>query len=258
MGEDVKKIHTPFELFYTEGLSDVSGWAGLVRIFLHKVKKFNENKPENEQALITQIKEKWGSLCLYSYLPKELDDYRQMAEHASNHICEHCGSPFHVGKYQGGWIETVCETCAKNENKYEPNYHYHFTSGKKDTDEYQTYDIYSGEKNNLKAWEKLIERLQIKHPSPNDLSICKTINRGVTCCNKEIACISGKVYRLEYVEKYDLWKEYNHSVKMDCVIRFALKVQKIKDKIEKKYSYISYKYWKIKRYFILKYKTLWD
>jgi hypothetical protein len=110
------RFKTPFELFYCEGLEDNSGWAGLVRPFLYRVEKYNENETDERKKLcITQIKEKWGSLCIYGAFPENIAQYSDMLEDASDHICERCGSPFHVGKKREGWVVTLCRECAKED-----------------------------------------------------------------------------------------------------------------------------------------------
>jgi hypothetical protein len=147
-----------------------------------------------------------------------------MLEKASYHICEHCGSPFHVGKYQGGWIETVCEECAKKENKYGYNYDYCFSNGEKNDN--KTYHIYTNKKNKKKAWIELKEKL---------------FSKGIS--NEEFEKI-----KLIYFEKFPLWKENYHSVKMDWIIRFALKIQRFNEKIIKLRSNTSYKIYRFKMY----------
>jgi hypothetical protein len=216
-----KKIYTPYELFGCEGLENNSGWAGLVRPFLHKVEKYNKDEINfidglfDHRVTISQIKEKYGGLRIYHYGPEEFHTYSNMCEKASYHICEHCGSPFHVGMYQGGWIETVCINCAKADNKYGYNYEYTFV----DRDTGKQHIIFGGDKKDIYgAYLKLREKLKI-----DVMGIC--------------------FYDLKNVEKYPLWKEYYHSVKMDWIIRFALKTQKFIDCIVKLKGDIRYKIW---------------
>jgi len=66
-----KKIHTPFELFYDEGLSK-TGWAGLLLPLYADVKEWNKDKTEDDHKFqFSQIKEKWG--C-YDELTEVLTD----------------------------------------------------------------------------------------------------------------------------------------------------------------------------------------
>lgn len=112
-----KPMRTPFQLFYDEGISK-TGWAGLLIPLFKEVEEWNKDKPENEHFVFSQIKEKWGSLNLYNYGATEEQWKRvKMCEHASNHICMRCGSPFKVGR-TGNWITTLCEICAKKEERY--------------------------------------------------------------------------------------------------------------------------------------------
>lgn len=58
----------------------------------------------------TQIKEKYGTLCVYVGLVynEKVYDLIDKAEADSGLICEHCGEP---GILRGkGWYETTCET----------------------------------------------------------------------------------------------------------------------------------------------------
>jgi len=114
MKNQQKHIPTPYELFYCEGL-DKNGWAGLTWPILNAIKFHNKDLPEDQHAIISQIKEKWGSACYYIYAPFPISRMACRAEEASDHICMECGSPFNVGKTHNGWITTLCEECAKDE-----------------------------------------------------------------------------------------------------------------------------------------------
>ena len=217
--EQPKKIYTPYELFGNE--LGISGWSGLIEPLTRKINNFNKEKDENSRILITQIKEKFGSLRYYGFFTEEIQKQVDMAEEASNHICEHCGSVFSVGKYQEGWIETVCRNCAISENKYGYNYEYIFSIGTKGQDDYKTYHIYSDKKDYDEAFQKAVERVS------NDK-------------DPKIRCIN---LNFESFCKYPLWKEYYHSVYMDGIIRFALKIQKIVNWIKKIYDRVQYKIW---------------
>ena len=116
-------MKTSYELFGDEGLSK-SGWGGLLLPLYKEVDKWNgdENKQHNFQ--FSQIKEKWGSLCLYNFGATD-EQWKKihMCEKASNHICMECGSPFKVGKTREGWITTLCSDCAsKRDYEWELQY----------------------------------------------------------------------------------------------------------------------------------------
>jgi hypothetical protein len=64
----------------------------------------------------SQIKEKYGSLCLYCIsTPKVID----ILEHASHTTCEECGSNKDIG-ITTGWIKTLCKECGKLHTNWEP------------------------------------------------------------------------------------------------------------------------------------------
>ena len=68
---------------------------------------------------ITQIKEKWGYLCMYlNYYVKNVQNKIDALEEKSHNICENCGSTKNVTtKAVNGWISTLCDKCRKvNEN----------------------------------------------------------------------------------------------------------------------------------------------
>jgi hypothetical protein len=78
-----------------------------LEVFLQRIHllKYINNPPYK----FTQIKEKFGGLCLYTlyYLP-----IINAIEDASYHRCEFCGTNQNIGRTQG-WVKTCCESCAK-------------------------------------------------------------------------------------------------------------------------------------------------
>lgn len=117
--EIVKKgpPYTPYELFGNELAG--SGWSGLVSPIIDGINKYNKDKPDNEKAHISQIKEKWAGACIYLYAPEKFQRMSEIAEKASYRICYECGSVFNVGQTEHGWITTLCENCAKEQGKYD-------------------------------------------------------------------------------------------------------------------------------------------
>ena len=79
-----------------------------------------DNAPRKKQApltvTVTQIKEKFGELCVYySGGDDTIYGMVSLAESLSCKICESCGSTLNVGQ-TSGWIYTVCKSCYdKNE-----------------------------------------------------------------------------------------------------------------------------------------------
>jgi hypothetical protein len=101
-----------------EALGSVGpGWSGLVAAVHHRV--------TNAAGLIVQVKEKFGGLRVYYYPPDTtmmadvphrslaaLERWERWIERRSFTVCEGCGE--HGGKTTrgGGWIRTLCATCA--------------------------------------------------------------------------------------------------------------------------------------------------
>lgn len=66
----------------------------------------------------SQIKEKWGALCLYNFgCNQEAWDVIHKYEKLSKYICGHCGKP--ATKVSTGWIYPYCESCSEKYAKYE-------------------------------------------------------------------------------------------------------------------------------------------
>lgn len=77
-------------------------WANLIE-------KAYEAIPEGVNIL--QVKEKFGSLCIYvSHYPTGLIDALDEIETLSMYICEKCGE---LGELQmrGYWVKTLCKAC---------------------------------------------------------------------------------------------------------------------------------------------------
>lgn len=83
-----------------------------------KVTKFYHSKIRKlvpfikEYPRFTQIKEKYGSLRLYSSYNTKIIN---ILENASYEICEECGSSQKIGRTEG-WIKTLCKNCALKED----------------------------------------------------------------------------------------------------------------------------------------------
>ena len=120
-----EKIHgcnllTPFELF---GVECDKGWYPLVKKAIAAVARYNginQCDPDFGPVEFSQIKEKYGELCLYlNYYPtKYLEDEIRDIEMESVQYCEHCGTKENVRTQDiNGWIYTYCNNCAKEEIK---------------------------------------------------------------------------------------------------------------------------------------------
>ena len=139
--ENVKeKIHgcdlkTCYKLF---GVECDEGWYPLVKKAIAAVARYNGiNKydPDFGPVEFSQIKEKYGWLCLYlNYYPSdELWKEMRAIEEESQYICEHCGSTKNV-RTRGihGWTFTYCDKCAAAEEKRFKELYGKHISGKKE------------------------------------------------------------------------------------------------------------------------------
>ena len=102
----MKNLPTPFELF---GIEVGKGWWRLVGPIYDRIQELNKAGAEIE---ITQVKEKYGELCIYvSGAPDEIWDMIKQAEKKSIHICEHCGKAGERVISRSSWIYTLCPEC---------------------------------------------------------------------------------------------------------------------------------------------------
>ena len=103
------------------GISCGDGWYDLIdevwgNIQNH-VENFNRNKPEKDHIICqaTQVKEKFGGLCFYTYGGNEyIDGMISFAESMSYHICTECGQRSEKNESNRGWIYTLCSSCKEN------------------------------------------------------------------------------------------------------------------------------------------------
>ena len=102
----LKQDKTPYALW---GAECDKGWDKIIVETVTKLDKL----PDNE-LYITQIKEKFGELRIYtsSYkeeIEKELDSIIKEAEEKASRTCESCGAE---GKLRTkGWIQVLCDKC---------------------------------------------------------------------------------------------------------------------------------------------------
>jgi hypothetical protein len=223
--ETQRHIPMPYELFGDEGLSK-TGWAGLLVPLYEKAEKFNEKMSER-RFFFSQIKEKWSSLRIYHYgADEEIEREIDMCENASNHICMRCGSPFRVGKNTGGYIETICEECAKNIYNMNPYRVYIW----KEKGEESSKMCYTVAKNKKEARIKLAETL-------------------VNCFN--ISEVDAKKHVKEKYVLFDTykqcdWKLYYDSVQITPIILIALRLQKIWYRFETWVNHVRFLIYKFK------------
>lgn len=89
------------------------------------VDSFPDGVPED--FCITEIKEKWGRLCIYiTHETRQIRDVLFIYEHISSYICISCGAPYPFAHMTyNGWVLPLCENCfvkqragRKSENVY--------------------------------------------------------------------------------------------------------------------------------------------
>lgn len=74
------------------------GWHGLIDEFYDKY-------PEE---WVNQVKEKYGSLCLYHNGTDDSIDLEFSIRERSSHMCEECGTPCEQSEVRG-WTYTLCD-----------------------------------------------------------------------------------------------------------------------------------------------------
>lgn len=92
-----------------------AGWAALINLVFNNID--NDNKYNSGRfmggVVITQVKEKFGTLRMYHYTTNGdegyTDGFMSAVQGMSAHICEDCGKPGTIGGR--GWIRTLCGEC---------------------------------------------------------------------------------------------------------------------------------------------------
>lgn len=117
MENNSQELKTPFELF---GYECGEGWWPLIKKAQEIIDEWNERHPDDERGPLkfAQVKEKWGSLCLYLnfYPDEETEEAIIILENESKHYCEQCGT-FEGVKLEEthGWYMTLCPKCREKE-----------------------------------------------------------------------------------------------------------------------------------------------
>lgn len=93
------------------------GWYLLIDILCQSIQNYIDRN-KIEQVVCEACKEKFGGLRFYySGGDEKIDATIKFAENLSSHICETCGKfDTSIGQ-TGGWIKSLCENCAKSENR---------------------------------------------------------------------------------------------------------------------------------------------
>lgn len=91
------------ELFEATYFECEQGWYNLIRDLASELAK-------NSNIKVLQVKEKFGSLRFYVSGATDADEALiKVAEERSSNICERCGKPGRLRKYN--WWKTLCEDC---------------------------------------------------------------------------------------------------------------------------------------------------
>lgn len=99
------------------GIECDDGWFDLIESMCEEIQSDINYKVNNQipvtQVLVTQIKEKFGTLRFYYEGGDDFaDGVVSLAENLSSKICETCGNK---GKTKGSsWLKTTCDICDKN------------------------------------------------------------------------------------------------------------------------------------------------
>jgi hypothetical protein len=109
--ENPSSLPTPYYLF---GIECGKGWYPLIQPVIDYIDDYNKDKDDNNMIRITQVREKYGSLRIYTnmYTP-ELQELIDKAEIESEKVCEFCGSRKHLGTTLE-WYITICYDCMKD------------------------------------------------------------------------------------------------------------------------------------------------
>ena len=110
--EEVRTILAPWFAERFAGFYPPYGWLDLVQeIHEHVVAVAPDYR-------ITQVKEKFGTLCFYvdpRTIPHHVRDacrnYVLAKQEESSGICQSCGAP-QAGSVERGWVATLCDACA--------------------------------------------------------------------------------------------------------------------------------------------------
>lgn len=98
----------PHNLVSMFGLEVGDGWYDLLDRTLGKLQ---EASTEDQSPILSQVKEKWGQLCIYlSLFTDRWEEIIDKAEAESAMICEECGWTGDLWQINGYWC-CVCLEC---------------------------------------------------------------------------------------------------------------------------------------------------
>lgn len=106
------------------------GWKKISLVYFEKIRTILIQHNYLEYLKFSDVKEKWGSLRIYTYYPNcpgnehnswiaDIDRLISRLEHDTWRLCIHCGKP---AAYQTkGWISPVCKFCKESQEYVYPN-----------------------------------------------------------------------------------------------------------------------------------------
>lgn len=113
------KVRDDYDYTYTEYECVDKGWRiGFGKILLEELREACLKTNYLDKLYFVQIKEKYGSLRLYSNAaPQEVMDVLHKYDFISQYVCWYCGSPEATVVNDYGWYLPVCKCCWDKNNK---------------------------------------------------------------------------------------------------------------------------------------------
>lgn len=113
------KVVKGYDYTWTEYDCLGKGWkAGFGKFLLEDLRKACLKTNFLDKLQFSQIKEKYGRLCLYNFgAPQEVHDVIHKYEFISQYSCYYCGSPEATIVDDYGWYLPVCKCCWEKNNK---------------------------------------------------------------------------------------------------------------------------------------------
>lgn len=109
---DLNNLKDTFSCLSDCACLDVNdGWSEIIINLLHEVEMENSNLDQLKKIKITYIKQKFGSLRVYSEnMTLRINALIEKAETISHTICEDCGSKDKIVESLR-WTKAICEDC---------------------------------------------------------------------------------------------------------------------------------------------------
>jgi Zn finger protein HypA/HybF involved in hydrogenase expression len=107
---------SPQETCMCWGIAIGNGWYDIIDNMCNKLMQYQRSVPKLKRIEATQVKEKFGTLRVYTNINDDaIDAIIEEAERASCITCETCGKPGHMNK--GPWLRVQCDTCESARKK---------------------------------------------------------------------------------------------------------------------------------------------